>query len=108
MRAPLTSVLRRFDCTSCTEVAYRRTSQNGHLSILHSTALFAPKTPKFIQFLPLHCGSLCNEDTWCDPLISVLRRSDYIYFYFIDFTEKVHDEEDLQQEPAESVVRIAT
>ena len=43
MRAPLTSVLRRFDCTSCTELAYRRTSQNGHLSILHSTALFAPR-----------------------------------------------------------------
>ena len=49
-----------------------------------------------------------SEDTWSDPLISILRRSDGIYFHFIDFTEEVHDEEDLQQEPAESVVRIAT
>ena len=31
-----------------------------------------------------------------------------MYFYVIDFTEEVHDKENFQQEPTQSVVRIAT
>ena len=97
------------DCLSCAELAYRRYSPHGHLLILFGTVLFALKTPKFI-----HNSFLYNAVTsvmrtpGSTPLISVFRRCYCVYFYFIYFTENVHDEEDLQQEPTQSVVRIAT
>ena len=100
---------RGLDCLSCTELAYRQYSLHGHLFILYGTVLFAPKTPKFKHNCFLYNAVISVLRTpGSNPLVSVLRRSDCIYFYFIDFTEKVHDKENFQQEPTQSVVRIAT
>ena len=100
---------RGLDCLSGTELAYRRYSLHGHLFTLYGTVLFAPKTPKFIHNSFLYNAVISVLRTPAsNPLVSVLRRSDCIYFYFIDFTEKVHDKENFQQEPTQSVVRIAT